>query len=73
MKLIDADEIRYTSLKDGFGRIKECIAFSTDIEKMPTVDAIPIDWLLNQLLEEDLIETHHTICCLWEKWEKENE
>lgn len=37
------------------------------------VDAIPIDWLLDKLLEYDLLETHHTICCLWERWKEENE
>lgn len=36
------------------------------------VEAIPIEWLLNQLLEEGLIESHHIICCLWERWKEEN-
>lgn len=40
MRLIDADEIRWTNLEDGFGRIKECIAFATDIDTMPAVEVV---------------------------------
>lgn len=40
MKLIDADEIRWTNLEDGFGRIKECIAFATDIDAMQAVEIV---------------------------------
>ena len=45
MKLIDADELRWTSLQDGFGRINTCIVFESDINAMPTIDAIPVEWL----------------------------
>lgn len=40
MRLIDADEIRWTNLEDGFGRIKECIAFATDIDAMQAVEVV---------------------------------
>lgn len=80
MRLIDADEIRYTSLKDGFGRIKECIAFSTDIDKQPTVKAIPIEWIKNEIgcsigaVRDDDYDYDYAACILQllDRWEKEN-
>lgn len=70
MRLIDADDLAITILTNDL-----CGDDNVDkaIINAPTVNAIPIDWLLNKLLEYDLLETHHTICCLWEKWEEENE
>ena len=63
MKLIDADELRWTSLQDGFGRINTCIVFESDINAMPTVEAIPIEWIekwldgfLGTKLEEEITE-----------------
>lgn len=78
MRLIDAEEIRYTSLKDGFGRIKECIAFSTDIEKTPTVKAIPIEWITDWLAKQTVPATSYGIDYsavdkMLEDWERENE
>ena len=80
MRLIDADEIRYTSLQDGFGRIKECIAFSTDIDKTPTVEAIPIDWMKKFANERAKNEEEEGYWHFWgtdllqmiTQWEKEN-
>lgn len=61
MKLIDADELRWTNLQDGFGRINTCIVFESDINDMPTVDAIPVEWIekwldefLGTKLEEEI-------------------
>ena len=45
MRLIDSDELRWTSLQDGFGRINTCIVFESDINAMPTIDAIPIEFI----------------------------
>ena len=42
MRLIDADELRWTNLQDGFGRINTCIVFESDINAMPTIDAVPV-------------------------------
>ena len=63
MKLIDVDELRWTSLQDGFGRINTCIVFESDINAMPTVDAIPIEWIekwldefLGTKLEEEITD-----------------
>ena len=63
MKLIDADELRWTSLQDGFGRINTCIVFESDINAMPTIDAIPVEWLekwldefLGVKLEEEITD-----------------
>lgn len=56
MKLIDADELRWTNLQDGFGRINTCIVFESDINAMPTVDAIPIDFIEKYAqLSDDLV------------------
>ena len=38
MRLIDADELRWTSLQDGFGRINTCIVFESDVNAMPTIE-----------------------------------
>ena len=63
MKLIDADELHWTNLQDGFGRINTCIVFESDINAMPTVDAIPIEWIekwldefLGTKLEEEITD-----------------
>ena len=63
MRLIDADELRWTSLQDGFGRINTCIVFESDINAMPKVDAIPIEWIekwldefLGTKLEEEITD-----------------
>lgn len=56
MKLIDADGLRWTNLQDGFGRINTCIVFESDINAMPTVDAIPIDFIEKYAqLSDDLV------------------
>ena len=83
MRLIDADKLQ---VKHYLQRSEHPIGYegtqavydykdvlAYDIESAETVEAIPIDWLLNKLLEYDLLETHHTICCLWERWKEENE
>lgn len=87
MRLIDADELRWTTLRDGFGRINTCIVFESDINAMPTVEAIPItlieDWRKERV--DELIKELVRICTefesklleaekkILETWEKENE
>ena len=43
MRLIDADSIKYTTLSNGgWGGPPEEVANKYDIDKMPTVDAVPV-------------------------------
>ena len=72
MKLINADEIRYTCLEDGFGRIKEYIAFSQDIERQSTVEAIPIEWIEEWGWKNGMSESM-SLKVMIEDWKKENE
>ena len=69
MRLIDADELRWTTLRDGFGRINTCIVFESDINAMPTVEAIPIEWI-EKWNEEKCIKA---INWMMEDWRKEDE
>ena len=82
MKLIDADELRWTSLQDGFGRINTCIVFESDINAMPTVDAIPIEFIEKYAqLSDDAVALFgvpvgvlkNVYRSLIDEWRKENE
>ena len=83
-KLIDADELKqkmekhivkfpsdiYTDGKN-WG-IEDCIE---DLEKMPSVEAIPIEWLqkkLDKWKDRDLLGLSLYVKLLIEDWEKEN-
>ena len=82
MKLIDADELRWTNLQDGFGRINTCIVFESDINAMPTVDAIPIEFIEKySQLSDDAVALFgvpvgvlkNVYRSLIDEWRKENE
>lgn len=82
MKLIDADELRWTNLQDGFGRINTCIVFESDINAMPTVDAIPIEFIEKYAqLSDDAVALFgvpvgvlkNVYRSLIDEWKKENE
>ena len=80
MRLIDADDLRWTNLKDGFGRINTCIVFESDINAMPTIEAIPIDWICSwwgkqgvPSLSHCLENTDEVIRTMLRDWEDENE
>jgi len=82
MKLIDADELRWTSLQDGFGRINTCIVFESDINAMPTIDAIPIEFIEKYAqLSDDAVALFgvpigvlkNVYRSLIDEWRKENE
>ena len=82
MKLIDADELRWTSLQDGFGRINTCIVFESDINAMPTIDAIPIEFIEKYAqLSDDAVALFgvpvgvlkNVYRSLIDEWKKENE
>ena len=82
MKLIDADELRWTNLQDGFGRINTCIVFESDINAMPAVDAIPIEFIEKYAqLSDDAVALFgvpvgvlkNVYRSLIDEWRKENE
>lgn len=82
MKLIDADELRWTNLQDGFGRINTCIVFESDINAMPTIDAIPIEFIEKYAqLSDDAVALFgvpvgvlkNVYRSLIDEWRKENE
>ena len=82
MRLIDADELRWTSLQDGFGRINTCIVFESDINAMPTIDAIPIEFIEKYAqLSDDAVALFgvpigvlkNVYRSLIDEWRKENE
>ena len=45
MRLIDADKIRYRDMSDGRVPNGVWYTFLDDVEKIPTVKAIPTDWI----------------------------
>jgi len=75
MRLIDADEFieRIKSSTDHYGTYGECEIH--DIELAPTVDAIPVEWLLNHIPHDKQMEAYNKILIeyLVIGWRKENE
>ena len=45
MKLIDKEKIRYTDLAEGQCPDGVWVAWKDWIDKIPTVEAIPVEWL----------------------------
>ncbi len=50
MRLIDADKIRYSDLSDGHVPEGVWCTWKDRIDAMPIVEAIPIEWLKNELI-----------------------
>ena len=73
MRLIDADKIRFTDLSDGRGLCY--VAFVENIEKMPTIEAIPIEWIEKWLEQFDGEENPRIYVeeFLLDDWRKEND
>lgn len=66
MRLIDADKIRYRDMSGGSVPNGVWYTFLDDVEKIPTVKAIPINWIKNYAshkASKDLID------CYWHFWE----
>ena len=77
MRLIDADEIIKETwgvvIKDMFHMHETVEVVSTiDIEKAPTVKAIPIEWIENKLKCCDNINAEIFVKSLIREWRKEN-
>lgn len=71
MRLIDADKIRYSDLSDG--RVPDGVwcTWKDRIDAMPTVKAIPIEWLEGQL--DVFGDGFYDLRLVIKHWEKENE
>lgn len=73
MRLIDADSIPW--FVEGVGDIP--VVTKEEIDNMPTVEAIPIEYINNQIgrWERSKCESYHAICYrhLIEEWEMEND
>lgn len=86
MRLIDADKIRYRDMSDGHVPNGLWYTFLDDVEKVPTVKAIPIEWIEKWLdkttgtrdgedisqLPEQLKFAIEMINLMEMEWEKEN-
>ena len=81
MRLIDANKIRYSDLSDGKVPDGLWCTWKERIDAMPTVNAIPIEWikewrkhkwLSNKPIEERIVMAMGVRLML-EDWEKENE
>ena len=71
MRLIDADKLKYHFYVQRY-------VHAYDIDKAPTVKAIPIEWLemfmrRYKIEGNDEYKLLHFMVTEWEKWEKENE
>lgn len=71
MRLIDADKIRYSDLSDG--RVPDGVwcTWKDRIDVMPTVKAIPIEWLEGQL--DVFGDGFYDLRLVIKHWEKEHE
>lgn len=72
-RLIDADSIPWEV--DGVGEIP--VITKEEIDEMPTVDAVPVEYILKQIvrLERSKGQSYHAICYrnLVEAWKMRNE
>ena len=81
MRLIDADKTLQekwsVEIKDMFHMTETVeVVSAIDIEKAPTVEAIPIEWLqkkYDKWKDRDMLGWSYCIKLLIEDWEKENE
>ena len=72
MRLIDADNIRYSDLSDG--RVPEGVwcTWKDRIDEMPTVKAIPIEWIEEWGWKNGMSESM-SLRVMIDDWKKENE
>lgn len=78
MRLIDADKIRYSDLSDG--RVPDGVwcTWKDRIDAMPTVKAIPVEWIVDWLTRQHIPASHtcddyYAVEMMINDWEKENE
>ena len=79
MRLIDADELKAlrgvaiyaADEKTDTKIITASVYRREEIDKAPTVDAIPIDWLKKKMTAEPITERYIVWCELIEDWREE--
>ena len=75
MRLIDADAFLERTRKDPLFPLVERYGLSGVIENEPTVEAIPVEWLLNHIPKDEVMQRYNEklIEYLVIGWRKENE
>ena len=77
MRLIDADKIRYRDMSGGSVPDGVWYTFLDDVEKIPTVKAIPIEWIDGYIKRRandvNIYAEILFISDMVKEWEKENE
>ena len=83
MRLIDADKITFFNCLANLGNGSVCchtegITSKLGIEMQPTVEAIPIEWIVDWLTKQHIPATHtcddyYAVEMMLDDWEKENE
>ena len=75
MRLIDADAFLERTRKDPLFPLVERYGLSGVIENEPTVEAIPVEWLLNHIPKDEVMQRYNEklIEYLVIVWRKENE
>lgn len=75
MRLIDADAFLERTRKDPLFPLVERYGLSGVIDNEPTVEAIPVDWLLNHILHDEVMYEYNKklieYLVIW--WREENE
>ena len=76
-RLIDADNITYerVTLNEGSWHTRVEMAYKMDIDAMPTIEAIPVEWLKEKLTGHPEISYALTdaIITVLEAWEQRKE
>ena len=73
MRLIDAERIVYSWIIDKDGEQHDGVTLQSIIDKVPTVDAIPIDWILNHEKMPKSGKGHDAIMDMIESWRERRE
>lgn len=75
MRLIDADAFLERTRKDPLFPLVERYGLSGVIENEPTVEAIPVEWLLNHIPNDEVMQRYNEklieYLVIW--WREENE
>lgn len=71
MRLIDADKIRYRDMSGGSVPNGVWYTFLDDVEKIPTVKAIPIEWIEEWGWKNGMSESM-SLRVMIDDWEKDN-
>lgn len=69
MRLVDAD-----ALKDKAFGGRKGLVHSSDIDAAPTIDAIPVEWLIDRANDPERAPLYRRYAqMLYEEWQKEQE